>query len=86
MLRLDPNSRRRRVVIREIARTVGTIAIWASVATILTSQEVNGPPDMAVNIMVGMTAFLSAGAAFGTWAIWRLPRSEASAKETIREV
>ena len=52
-------------------RTITTVAIWIAVAAILMTLKINGSPDMAVQIMVGMTAFLSIGAAASTFAIWR---------------
>jgi hypothetical protein len=62
----------------EVARTISTIAIWGTVAAVLMTLKVNGPADMATTIMVGMTAFLSIGAAVGTFAVWRSPRPAGS--------
>jgi hypothetical protein len=65
----------------ETARTLATIAIWAAVAIVLTTMKINGPPDMIVSVFVGMTAFLSIGAAVGTFAVWRSPRPAESPKD-----
>ena len=59
----------------DVARAVGTVAIWSAVATELTNLEVHAPPHMMVELMVGITAFLATGAAFGTCAIGRSPRA-----------
>jgi hypothetical protein len=73
-------------VVYAIARTISTIAIWAAVATVLTGLKVNGPADMTTNIMVLTTAFLSAGAAFGTYAVWHVPRPAEPPKQVDREL
>ena len=70
----------------DIARTVSTIAIWAALGGILTSLKINGSAEAVVTIFVGMTAFLSAGAAVGTWAVWKSPRATASPKGIDKEV
>jgi hypothetical protein len=64
-------------MVNDIAKTVSTIAMWGAVAGILTTLRINGDGNMVTDIMVGMTAFLSAGAAFGTFAVWRSPRPAA---------
>ena len=70
----------------DVARAVGTVAIWAAVATVLTNLEVHAPPHMMVELMVGITAFLATGAAFGTCAIWRSPRAGRPAEGDQREL
>jgi hypothetical protein len=70
----------------DVARTVSTIAIWGAVASVLLNLRVNSDGNMVTNIMVGMTAFLSMGAAVGTYAVWRSPRGAGPIKDVQREV
>jgi hypothetical protein len=73
----------------DTARTIATIAIWATVAVVLgmlTTMKFNGPEFMIVSVFVGMTAFLSIGAAIGTAAIWRSPCPALPPKDIHREV
>jgi hypothetical protein len=73
-------------VLNDVARTISTVAIWAAVATVLINLRIDGPPRTAVELIVGVTAFLSTGAAFGTHAIWRASRDTERAKDVPREI
>jgi hypothetical protein len=70
----------------DTARTLSTMTIWASVAAILCSLKLNGPPDMIASVFLGMSAFLSIAAAIGTSMIWRSPRAAEPVKEVHREL
>jgi hypothetical protein len=74
----------------ETARTVSTVAIWAAMAyalgTAFTSRPLGGSMETIAVIFIGTTAFLSIGAAIGTFAVWRSPRPSESPKDAHREI
>jgi hypothetical protein len=83
---LSSKTRRRGDMSNDIARTISTIAIWAAVGGVLTNLKINGTAEAVVTIFVGMTAFLSIGAAASTWAIWKSPRPTDLPKTIEKEI